>query len=355
MKKLLVAVVIIISICGIGVFAAYSWYKNQIDTPNSDSASIVEVEIEAGESVKEIAQKLQAAGLIKSADVFYFYVKFEDKASSLQAGKFRLPQNLTIKQVADSLQNSSGNTMWITIREGLRYDEIANELDSFFLQEENTNFNREIFIDICENPQEYDLEVDILKFKPEGNSLEGFIFPDTYNVKKDIDTIELMNILLNTLESKLENNNANLEAHNELSPYEVLILASIIEREARNTEQRYMVSDILQSRLRGDMDGVRLLQADATLLYELKDWKAVITRELKETDSPYNTYKNVGLPPTPICNTGLDSIKAVLDPKENDYFFYLHDNEGQIHYAKTLEEHTNNQRCYINNNPDYCL
>jgi UPF0755 protein len=355
MKKVLTLLIILIIIIAALAAGLYTWYNKQLNAPNSDSQTLIEIEIEQGESAKDIAVKLQTAGLIKSSDVFYFYIKINQLAPSIQAGKFEIPQNLTIIEVTDIIQKAAGNDIWITIQEGLRMDEIAGILDEYFLREENTIYNKDKFLDICQNPDNYDLSSEILDFKPDGKSLEGLIFPDTYNIKKDITTEELVELFLSTLYSKLQSEKLSIESHKELSAYEVIVLASIIEREARSSEQRYMVSDILQKRLRGEMDGVKLLQTDATLLYEERDWEKVVTKELKEKESAYNTYVNTGLTPTPICNPGIDSIAAVLGPNANEYFFYLHDDEGKIHYAVTLDEHTNNQRCFINKNKDYCL
>lgn len=355
MKKVALVLLGIIFLIGSVVAVGYFWYKGQLDEPASDSSQLVEVEIEQGESVQDIAVKLQTAGVIKSSDVFYLYVKLENLGSTIQAGKFKLPQNLTVKEVVQVIQKAAGNDIWITIPEGLRYDQIADLLDEAFLQEEGTTFVKEDFLDIVENPDDYSFDIEILEYKPEGKGLEGFLFPDTYNVKKDISSMEIVNLLVKTLEKKLVENNVTISSHKTLSAYEVIILASIIEREALGDEEMYMVSDILQKRLNGELDGVKLLQADATLLYELKDWEAVITNELKEKDSPYNTYKKTGLPPTAICNPGLVSIQSVMNPKDNDYFYYLHDPEGQIHYSKTLDEHENNRRCYIAGNQDYCI
>lgn len=355
MKKVLFIILALVIILAIASFGVYTWYNSQINQKNSDSSTIAEVTIESGESVKDIAIELQKAGLIKNSDVFFIYVKLNRIAPSIQAGKFQIPQNLTIVQVADFIQKAGGNDIWITIPEGLRYDEIANLLETEFLKHENTKYSKDEFLKISENPDGYEIEAEIIAYKPAGNSIEGFLFPDTYNVPKDISSIELTNLLISTLEKKLNEEDIQLDSHKELSAYEVLTLASIIEREAWTTEQRYMISDILQKRLRGELDGVKLLQADATLLYELKDWEAVVTKELKEKDSEYNTYLKVGLIPTPISNPGIDSILSVLNPTSNEYFFYLHDEEGKIHYAKTNNEHINNQRCYINKNTDYCL
>lgn len=355
MKKLSIILCLAIIILGALAAGIHTWYNKQINISASDSSSIIEVEIEQGESVKNIAIQLQTAGIIKSSDIFFLYIKLNKVAPQIQAGKFKIPQNLTIIEVAEIIQRAAGNDIWITIPEGLRMDEIAEILDEYFLKEENTEFNKQEFLQIVENPDNYELESELLNYKKQGESLEGFLFPNTYNVNKDISTHKLAELFLSTLEQKFTKESVSIDSHQTLSAYEVLILASIIEREARTSEERYMISDILQKRLRGEMDGVKLLQTDATLLYESKDWETVVTKQLKEEDSPYNTYKNTGLPPTPICNPGIDSIKAVLNPTENSYFFYLHDDEGNIHYAETNDKHVNNQRCYINKNPDYCL
>jgi len=355
MKKLIIIIAVIVISAGLTYFFARSWYERQINLEASDSSETVEVEIESGESVKNIAVKLQTAGVIKSSDLFFLYVKLNNISPDIQAGRFQIPQNLTIKEVAQFIQKAAGNDIWITIPEGLRLDEIATILDEEFLKEENTIFEKSEFINICQNPDNYNLTSDILSLKKENTTLEGFLYPDTYNVKKNISSIELIELFLDTLDQKLEDNDINLTSYTDLTPYEIITLASIIEREAFTSEERYMISDILQKRLRGELDGVKLLQTDATLLYEEQNWETVVTKELKEKDTLYNTYKYTGLPPTPICNPGIDSIEAVMSPTQNEYFFYLHDDEGKIHYAVTNEEHVNNQRCYINKNQNYCL
>lgn len=354
MKKLGGCFLVLVILLVLGVGGALAWYNKQIDTPVSSSESTVDVTIEVGEAAKEVAVKLQAAGVIKSSDVFYLYLKLNNLGEKIQAGKYQIPQNKTVKEVAKLIQQAQGNDIKITIPEGLRIDEVAEILDTYFLKEESSNFDKDEFIKILENPDEYELDADILKYKPEGNSLEGFLLPETYFVNKDITSWELANFLVNELDKRLKDEDVDLESSDDLTPYEVLTLASLIERESRVSEERYMIADILLKRLRGELDGTKLLGVDAALLYEEKDWNMVVTVQLKEKDSPYNTYKTPGLPPTPICSSRIESIKAVLDPTENDYFYYLHDDQGKIHYAKTQEEQTRNQRCYINENTDYC-
>lgn len=334
---------------------AYFYYQNEIKKPSSLSSDIVQVEIEKGESIKSISLKLQKAGVIRSSDLFYLYVKINKIGGKIQAGKFKIPKNLSIIKVAEIIQKATGNDIWITITEGLRYDEIAVNLEKSFLQQNGTNFSKEEFLKICKNPKEKGLKSKTLEIIPDGKSLEGFLFPDTYSIPRDITTVDLIDLLLNTFNRKLAERKIDISKHSKLTSYEVVILASIVEREARTKDEKYMVADILQRRLNGELAGVKLLQADATLLYEQRNWNAVITKELKDQDSPYNTYKRTGLVPSPICNSGVESIAAVMEPKKNEYFYYLHDDKGLIHYAKTYDEHINNVRCYINKNQTYCI
>ena len=125
--------------------------------------------------------------------------------------------------------------------------------------------------------------------------------------------------------------------------YEDIILASIIEREGYNGNDRPIIAGILLKRFEEGW----LLQTDASLLYPFKDWKQPITQEIKESDSPYNTYKNMGLPPTPICNPGLQSIEAVWNPTETNYYYYIHDTDGNPHYSETLDQHNENVNKYL--------
>ncbi len=344
---------VIFATCAGGL--VYLWYKKQITTPPSNTDQVVEIDIISGETAKEIAVKLEKEGVISNSDVFYIYLQLNDLTSRIQAGRFFIQKNLTMKEVAVLLQKAASTDIKVRIKEGQRLDQLAEQLELFFLNKETSNFEKNLFESIVNQPDDYGLDVELLDIKPAGKSLEGFLYPDTFFVDKDITTKQLIVFLINTLAEKLDEEGLDIHNDKQLTPYEILILASIIEREANKTDDRFMISNIFRKRLRGEMNGVKLLQADATLLYELKDWKAVVTVQLKEGDSPYNTYKFPGLPPTPICNPSIESINAALNPKVNDYLYYLHDDEGFIHYAKTLDEHNNNVRCFINKNTEYCL
>jgi UPF0755 protein len=171
---------------------------------------------------------------------------------------------------------------------------------------------------------------------------EGKLFPETYFIPPTYTEQELLDLMLQTFETSVAPLQEQIDA-SELSLDEILILASIIEREANTVESMGLVSSVLQNRLESDM----LLQADASIEYVLDKPLSELTPEDLEIDSPYNTYRYTGLPPTPIGNPGLDAIAAVLEPTPSDYYYYITDAEGVFHFAETYEEHLRNIEQYL--------
>ena len=306
-------------------------YDKALRTPNSDSQDKVIVQIDQGATVEQILTKLVDQGVIQEKWLTYvkLYLKQKDLAAKLQAGTYELPKNLSIKEVIDSLQNGKNPDIWVTIPEGLRKDEIADILDRELSKVETTNFSKDEFLRLTTDKayiQTLGLTVNI-------SDLEGYLFPDRYAfpiTTKTSDTIEKM---VKNFITKVGTTDT----------YDQIILASIVEREGFSDQDRPTIAGIFIKRLEEGW----LLQACATVLYPLKDWKHEITDADKKSDSPYNTYKKPGLPPTPICNPGLESINAVRNYKKTDYYYYIHDNNAIVHYAKTLEEHNANINQYL--------
>jgi UPF0755 protein len=188
------------------------------------------------------------------------------------------------------------------------------------------------------------------EFLSVSDGMEGFLFPDTYLFPKDVSASVVVSKMRSTFDQKFGTNTGN----SGLDLNELVILASIIERETVTPEERPIVAGIYLKRLQAGWT----LDADATIQYavaslecknkiECKWWKRSLTAQDLEIKSPFNTYRNAGLPPNPICNPGLSSLTAVSNPQDSPYWFYLHDNNGKIHYAKTLEEHNMNVNKYL--------
>ena len=331
MKSLIKIIILaVITVIVITVLAKVN-FNSVIKKPNSESSEKVTLQIEPGESVDSIINKLVDAGILKEnwKNHFKHYLKINDLSESIQAGVYEIPKNLNIKEIAQTLQQARGLDLWVTIPEGFRKDEIAQLLAMELAKGGNTNFNSDEFLKLTTDPS----FISTLGFNYELSDLEGFLFPDKYAFSVKETTQDILKKLTDNFQAKVGINDS----------YEDIIIASMVEREGYNAQDRAMIADIIQRRYKEGW----LLQIDATLLYPLKDWKHVITQEDKNSDSPYNTYKYAGLPPTPICNPGLESINAVRNPQPNDYYYYIHDNEGNVYYAKNLTEHKQNIEKYL--------
>lgn len=307
-------------------------YNRSIQFPNSKDDEKVALEIEEGESVNQILDKLLDNELISQKNYYYskIYLKRNNLGTKLQAGKYNLPKNLTLVELIDTLQEGRSEDVWVTIPEGLRKDEIAERIESELVEYDSSVFSKDEFLLLTT-----DLEfIETLDLIPEISDLEGFLFPDKYSFPKEITTQEVVEKLVGNFKEKVGDNTYS---------YEDIIFASIVEREGYNSNDRPIIAGIILKRFEEGW----LLQTDATLLYPVKDWQHVITIQDKEDNNPYNTYKHIGLPPTPICNPGLQSIEAVWNPVETDYYFYIHDPDGNPHYGRTLDEHNANVNKYL--------
>lgn len=336
----------------LGVYG-YFWYNSAISQPNGESTEEVEFEIVSGQGVEEIADNLAAAGLLENPSAFVLYNKLNpDLSSGIQAGYFDIAPSNSIEEILVILQKArTQEDIKVSIPEGLRYDEIAEILATEFSKVEGGFFSKTEFLSIVESPDSSPFNEPtagyLNSYKPQGENLEGFLYPDTYFFDMHATSIEVIEKMINTLfQDRLTSEDLSAISSSDYSLYEILNIAAMLERETFTDEEKPVVADIIYKRLEEGVDGVNLLQIDATLLYIEKDWKADAF-SLKNSDSPYNTYRFVGLPPTPIANPGIASIQAAIYPEANDYFYYIHDNDGVIHYAKTLSEHNQNVAKYL--------
>lgn len=354
MKKILVIILLLLFLGLIAVIFGYSSYQSALDSslPISEDTKFV---IAPGSSVEKIIADLEAQDIIKSKQVFSIYLKLNPEiAKNFKAGEFTIRKDANLKTLAQTLQDASADRSdtSVLIQEGLRYDEIAEVITSAFAEIPESKFSQAEYIAIAENPDQYTFDSEVSAFlknnKPAGKNLEGFLYPETYFFPKSATALDVVNIQLKTLSQKLTQEDTNKIRQSSYSFYDYLIIASMIEREAFAKSEKPDIADVIFKRMEKGVLGVKLLQIDATLLYQAKDWKADPVRE-KSKDGPYNSYTRTGLPPTPISNPGIDSIHAALYPNSNDYYFYLHDADGVIHFARNQSEHNTNVRRYILN------
>jgi UPF0755 protein len=333
MKKSL----ILISILLIALIGAYFWYQSSqyelyistvVDYEDEDK---IPFHIDKGESVKSIAKRLEKEDIIISSWAFYKYVKKGNLGPEVEAGRFLLRKSYTIPEIVDYLTRAMKDDEPLTIVEGLTIEQVDD-----FLAEEGVLQDGEF--ETCAKSCVFDF--DFLKDKPANVSLEGYLFPDTYFIDPEATTAE---ILIKRMLNNFEIRTADLFKDEERSIHDIVIMASIIEKEEKKSSQRPTVAGVLWKRYDNGIG----LGADATVRYAKNKWTEPLTLEDLDVDSPYNTRKYRGLPPGPIGSPGLDSIKASLLSEESPYWYYLHDSDGIIHYAKTLEEHNANKQKYL--------
>ena len=227
------------------------------------------------------------------------------------------------------------NEIKITILEGWTIDDITNYLDKKGVADKAR------FIKLSKQKIK---DFTFLKDAPASASLEGYLFPDTYIIFNNASEEDIIIKMLKNLDKKLTHEMRSSIQKQGKTIYEIMIMASLIEKEVQTIEDMKIVSGIFWNRLR---DGMRL-ESDATLTYALQDKVAAHTYKDLQLDSPYNSYMYKGLPPTPIGNPGINAIKAAINPAKTDYYFFLTGNNGKTHFAKNYNEHLRNKGKYMN-------
>lgn len=316
----------------VGVFVWFLGASSSV----SNSKEEVRFVIERGSGASLIGKNLEKDDLIKSWLAFKIYVQATGKSSKIQAGEYSIPANLTMFQIVDLLLKGP-TEVWISIPEGLRREEIAFRAASGLGLEGTVK------------------EKFLREFMSKSTGLEGYLFPDTYLFVRDASASAVVGSMKSVFNIRVD---AKLKADikaSDLNLDQTLTLASILERETITDEERPVVAGILIKRLNAGWP----LQADATVQYAVAGkncpsvtiscdwWPRPLTKDDIATNSPYNTYKYPGLPPGPISNPGISSIKAVIYFKDSPYWYYLHDTKGVIHYAATIEEHNANIARYL--------
>jgi len=316
MKRLIVLVFLLFAVIIGGVI----WWKNgtkAVDPKNNTPQIFV---VEQGDGVREIANSLKAKDLIRDPIVFFLLTKRIGVDKEIQAGDFRLNPSMNVYNIIENLRHGTLD-IWVTIPEGLR----ATEISAIFKEKMPT--------------YEGAWEQTLVKN-------EGYLFPDTYLIPREAD----MDMIVNILRTNFNNKYSTLDiSDTNLTQNEIVTTASLIEREARHEKDRLLISSVIANRFEIGMK----LDIDATIQYVLgyqteqkRWWKKSLTNTDKLINSPYNTYRVAGLPPGPIANPGLASLKAAINPANTSYLYYITDKGGVNRYASDIEEHNANIEKY---------
>ncbi|HUD20601.1 MAG TPA: endolytic transglycosylase MltG [Candidatus Saccharimonadales bacterium] len=291
--KIVAVTLLLLFLLGAG---AMIFFLSPADSGNIATKIVV---IAQGSSRAQIAQELFDAGVIKNNFAFFAYTKLA-KVNAIP-GTYEFSPSLSGSTIAEKLARGEFKTIKITIIEGWR----ATDIESYLVSEKNL-------------PQ-------MQGFAAKAAGDEGYLFPDTYDLRVDITIDELIAMMKKNFSDRTAGLNVTPDA---------VILASIVEREAANDSERADIAGVYTNRLKIGMK----LEADPTVQYAKGNWKAVTIADYTDTISPYNTYLNPGLPPGPICNSGLKSIQAALNPIQNGYYYFFHA-QGQTYFSVTYQEH----------------
>jgi len=294
------------------IFIFVLYFYLSLSPPSTDSSKKVFV-INEGDSLSTIALRLEKNKFIKNRFSFIIYSYLLGLNEKIQAGNFYLTSSQKIPDLIKNISRGGSTDYWLKIIPGTR-------IEQFSPSDEFTLISRE---------------------------LEGKLFPDSYLIPQDYTSENILSVIDKNYQKKLAE--AKIDATTKYTDEEVLIIASLLEREAKTLNDKKIIAGIIDNRLSNQMP----LQIDATVQYARDSlgspsdyWKPITKADLNFV-SPYNTYKNQGLPPAPICNPGLDSLIAAYHPIITDYLYYIHDSTGQIHYASTLSEHNDNIAKYL--------
>lgn len=353
------AIIVLTALTLVGARAAYNYAKEGAAKP---AGEIVKIEVAKDESVANIGKDLQAKGLITNANFFRVYVFANQKAKYFAEGTYTLQKGMSMGQIVNVLAgdqipviaNTPAPEVTVRIPESIRMEQIPN-----VLRESGLTTAAADFLTVAKTGT---WDYDFLQGRPQGATLEGYLFPDTYRFAGDADAKTVITKMLDNFQSKLQAAVNALPADQRgklpqgaTTVYQVLIIASIVEREAGSDSDRADIASVYYNRLNNKP--ALPLQADPTVQYAIGQpdqwWKKDLSQDDLGTASPYNTYpnpqnKNGALPPGPICTPSLKSIIAALAPSKTDYLFFVAKNDGSgTHaFAKTNDEQEANKRKY---------
>jgi len=313
----------------------------QIRTPLNPAGETKIFKVEKGDSAKVIAENLKNAGLIKNPFLFRLYVFLALSQYSLKSGEYELSSKMPIRDIGDTLVLGETNEVVITIPEGFSLKQVEDRLVGAGLAKQNEliNYRPEADPPLADK---FSKDVPpILSDKPKSASLEGYLFPDSYRFFKDAPLSDIAGKMVGNLNDKLTPDLKTAIKNSSYSTYEILTMASLIEKEIPKDSDRAIIAGILWKRLKAKMP----LQVDATLVYITG--RNEIYEADKKINSPYNTYLYRGLPKGPIANPGLSAIKAAIFPETSPYWYYLSAKDGTTVFSKTLEEHNRNKAIYL--------
>lgn len=325
-RRLALALAAVFLLCLLGLTAAL-FSAGQTPAPAAAATEeTIYLRVAPGMSSKAIGEELEARGIIESPLKFWFVSKINGYDNQIKTGTYALHPGMEPRDVLKKLVNGETTRIKFTIPEGYRVRDIAKRLASEGIVDEQE------FLKKAETYRPYDY---IEQNDDAYYACEGFLFPDTYELRSDFTVSAILKEMSEDFDQRLTPRLRARAREKGLTIYELITFASLVEKEVRYEEDRPIVAQVFWKRLKIGMP----LQSDTTFQYLRDDPKEDLTLADTTVDSPYNTYQHKGLPPGPIASPGMAAIEAVLSPADTDYLYFVADREGHNHYSKTYAEH----------------
>jgi len=319
------------------LIAAALWFGWELMRPAASPARDIGFTVESGQGVNLISANLRRAGLIHSSFVFETYIWAIKSENKVIAGRYKLSSSMNIPQITSALiRGTVTQNDKVTFIEGWSRQDSADYL-------QRQGFNSQEYLQLTASSATWRDDYPLTQAIPDNASLEGFLFPDTYAATQSTKVTTIIDKQLENFEAKITSAMIEDIRHSGHSLYQIITMASILEKEVPQHADKKMIADIFWKRIKANIG----LQSDATINFVTGKGTTRPSLDDLKINSLYNTYKYKGLPPGPISNPGLESIQAALYPTPNPYYYFLTDKDGGVHYAKDLEEHKQNRVKYL--------
>jgi UPF0755 protein len=314
--------------------------RDELNNPKGTDPTLKRFTVEEGESANDVGVKLVTEGLINNGTLFARYAQFEGRDDEIRPGVYFLAESMSIPQMLDELTDPIPNQIRITVRENMRREEVAELIDATDFLE----FSGAEFLAVTDAGVVLDNGFRERHSIPLDRSLEGFLFPDTYLLDITTTAVDLRDLMLQTFTESITTEMEQAAAASSYTMYDVVTVASIVEREAVLEAERPTIADVYLNRL----DAGQKLDADPTVQYQLANnrldgdwWPRITFDDYTGVQGPYNTYINGGLPPGPIVSPSISSIRSVIFPAETLYFYFRAscEGDGSHQFSITFDEH----------------
>ncbi len=323
----IIAILLVVVGLTVGSYVILNQYGN---TPISDIDRNVIIQIRSGQSFRDTVKQLTDSGLLHNSKKFRLLARIRRLDTKIQAGEYNPSYRITPNELLDNLSTGKTILYSVTIPEGYNVYQIGELLGN------NEIMDSAVFVAAALSSAR------ARKAGIEGNSFEGYLFPDTYRFPKVTDADTVLKTMINRFHEMFIPEWEKRSDSIRFSLHEVVTLASIVEKETGDPAERPLIAAVFLNRLKRGMR----LESDPTVIYGIEGFDGNLTRKHLVTYTPYNTYRIKGLPPGPISNPGLDSLKSILNPEDKPHLYFVSKNNGTHHFSRTIKEHNRAVRKY---------